>query len=892
MMQRYVDKCFCRSLFVVLISSVITVLPLLVFAGTNEVDSLYNEWEVSKGSTPLLWYQFIDFDHNVAASEFIRKYQPGVVSLSNGDEKEVSDWILEMKNNQNLTPVFVCELHTVFEIPFRTDKKWPTYLEIQSIRDTKLVYNLGRLHGKELRGMGFDLVYVDSISNFGVTELEKVKSYFAGIRDVGLSFSLGSQAINLAERIGWNNVYLVDSGLCHFGQKVRKSRTYFRKQKQFDGLFVEEYQRQRNVNNKLNQIRDGAGLIRHTGAAELSAVNWLHSSVETKSYFKNAVKSYFKVKEDLANRKLEVKEQDVVDRDNLVEEINYQSKVLVKDEDSILPIGRFTEFLITVSNIKDENWRMLIDQQKVASHWSFDQLLKADFEEADNRPNEAIVVVDLAHVDQEQFMMLRNHLLRLQKSQQMILLSYGDKTYNADLLEFKEVIWSPVENIDARNELARIVLGLRAVNGRFPSYYGGGENLGIERKRTNRLDFSIENIEGIDYRKLSKIDSIVVESIANEEMPGCQIMVVKGGHLMYHKNFGFHTYDSLKSVQWNHLYDIASVTKTTALVPALMNEVKLKRVSIEDRLGTYLSVFDSTSKADLKLDKLLTHQSGLLSYYPFWRKAELDTLTMDYYYKNEVEKYQPLNELTPTNWEDSVNAWIVRSRFNRRINADSTFRYLYSDLGFILLQEIVEKSSGEELDKYVQKYFFGPLGMNYTMFNPIKKGSFETVPTENDQQLRKQLLDGQVHDKNAAIMGGVSGHAGLFSNATDLAKYMQMMLDDGRYGGEIYFNKGLVEDFTTKPYNSDRRALGWDKPNESISNCSMYASSASFGHSGFTGTLVWADPNYDLIYIFLSNRIHPDAKNYKLIKNNTRTRIHDVIYESFLTKDKFVETDM
>ena len=208
------------------------------------------------------------------------------------------------------------------------------------------------------------------------------------------------------------------------------------------------------------------------------------------------------------------------------------------------------------------------------------------------------------------------------------------------------------------------------------------------------------------------------------------------------------------------------------------------------------------------------------------------------------------------------------------------------------MKEVAEQNSGTRLDTLVSRLIYEPLSMDHTFYNP--KGQISEqylVPTERDRALRKTQLIGEVHDRNAALLNGVSGHAGLFSNSTDLAKYMQMILQKGYYGGDQYFDSLVVEEFTAKIPGNHRRALGWDKPSTSVENASKYASDQSFGHSGFTGTLVWADPKYDMVYIFLSNRIYPDAQNYKLIENNTRTKIHDIMYESIISTYKIDNQD-
>lgn len=360
--------------------------------------------------------------------------------------------------------------------------------------------------------------------------------------------------------------------------------------------------------------------------------------------------------------------------------------------------------------------------------------------------------------------------------------------------------------------------------------------------------------------------------------------MIKNGTVVYNKSFGYNTYDSLYRVDWDQLYDIASVTKTVATIPALIRLVDQHKLTTEGKLGNYLPLNATSDKGDLLVRDILMHQSGLKSYIPFWRKASSDTT--HFLYKKRRYAASRKHTLVEVNWQDSISHWINRSAYNSLRNSDGTYRYLYSDLGFMVMKEMVEYQTNKTFDQYLDSMLYRPMAMDFTVFNPrLAYAKAAIAPTEMDKDLRKRLVQGEVHDRNAALLGGVSGHAGLFSNANDLAKYMQMMMMGGYYGGKQFFDRQTVNLFATKPPDSYRRALGWDKPNASAENTSQHASNLSFGHSGFTGTYVWADPKYRLVYIFLSNRIYPDAHNNKLGESNIRTKIHDLMYESFLSDE-------
>lgn len=892
-MQSYVDKCFRWSFFLVLV--LISVLHRESYASSNaesvSPDTLYQQWSKAKTGVPLMLYEFIDFNHSKdQAQEFIKNHQPGLVSLWDGDQSDVSRWIAQVKSQQAVSPIFVCELRDIFELPFTNQVSWPSYLEVEAVNDQELIYQLGAHHGLTLKNMGFDIVYTDWIPPNYEAQPNKLKSYFKGITNAGLGIGLGLGAIDYGYMFGWDNVCLLDAHLHEAGTRITKERARFRRKTGFKGLIAEELLPYKNSNHRKNQLDDGAGVIRYTEGDGTAVLDWLNSDIKTKSCMRGKVKSFYDFRQKVKNNRGSV--DGIIPQEELLAQLSMAAKVLISDTKSIIPVTRFKEFLITASKTSLREFDDLLDHHMRGEHWTLDQLLIADLNEAESRPDESIVLIDLAGVTQyQEFMDIRSVLLRLQKSQDVVVLSYGNQLYNKELRDFDQLLWSPTTGDRARIELLEIVLGLSGVSGSWPSYYHDDTLQSLTRNKINRIDFRDNALPQVNYQRLEAIDSIIHSAIQNHEIPGCQILMVKDHQVVYDRSFGYHTYDSVQHVNWEHLYDIASVTKTTATVPSVMHEVEAGRVSIDGELGQYIPFFESTNKADIKINKLLTHESGLLAYYPFWDMVKKQSPRKVLGSNLELGRYQSVPQ-SNQGVRDSINAWIARSRFNKRMNADSTFRYLYSDIGFVLLQQIVENTSNQPLDQYVQDMFYHPLGMNQTTYNPLNSGVYETIPTEEDHLLRKTLLDGLVHDRNAGVMGGVSGHAGLFANATDLAKYMQMIMDGGEYGGEQYFEAETIKKFTSRPDSDSQRALGWDVPRPKASNCSKYASNQSFGHSGFTGTLVWADPEYDFIYVFLSNRVYPDAKNFKLVKNNTRTKIHDVMYESFLPQHKIKESDI
>ena len=427
----------------------------------------------------------------------------------------------------------------------------------------------------------------------------------------------------------------------------------------------------------------------------------------------------------------------------------------------------------------------------------------------------------------------------------------------------------------------------------------------------HRLKFGVPAEVQMERDSLDRIDDLMADAIAEKATPGGQILVVHKGTVVWHKAYGHHTYTKNRPVRKNDIYDVASVTKIAATLPSLMKLYELGLWSLEDSLSMYFPSTDTIQKGNIRIRELLLHQSGLTSYIPFYLnaidreklKGNLFSRRYSWQYNIKIDDYTYLNRNVSyrddvfSKKEDSIFSVPVAE--NRFMNADfldsmmirilkSPLRnrgeYLYSDLGFYFLGELIPKLSGDRLNVFADRMFFQPIGAQKTGFLPHRLFDQEIiVPTENDKVFRRQLLRGWVHDPNAAMMGGVAGHAGLFSNAADLAKILQMYLNKGKYGGKKYLDKNTIELFTKRQNDSNRRALGFDKPEPDtlkVNPASQYASMESFGHSGFTGSLVWADPAYDLIYIFLSNRVHPHQYNKTLIQEDYRTRIQDIVYHS------------
>lgn len=483
-----------------------------------------------------------------------------------------------------------------------------------------------------------------------------------------------------------------------------------------------------------------------------------------------------------------------------------------------------------------------------------------------------------------------------------------------NLDKFDAVVVAYEDNEDTKYQTAQGIFGGFDLNGKLPVSVTDDFTLfqGLHQNGLERFTYGIPEEEGISSEKLKKIDTIMAEAIEMKAVPGCQVLVARNSRIVMNKPYGWQTYQNKNAVTTMDLYDLASITKIAATLPTLMKLEGQGRFSTEDTLGKYMDLPDSCNKSRLLVKDILTHQSGLRAWIPFYYKTlePLDSseellstkFTWEYPYKMGPKAYANRNiilkdSIYAENFSDEYPIHVAHGMFLREDYRDTIYNnilnseleereYRYSDLGYYLFQTVIEKMTDTLLYPYVWHNFYNLIGAGRIGYLPLNRfNSAEIVPTENDIIFRKQLLRGYVHDPGAAMLGGVAGHAGLFSNANDLAKLMQLYLNGGTYGGRKFLEPSVVEKYTARVYseNGNRRALGFDKPepdSKKIGPTSKSATLSSYGHTGFTGTMAWVDPEYQLIYIFLSNRIHPNQYNTKLISEDIRTRIQEAIYEA------------
>jgi len=470
-----------------------------------------------------------------------------------------------------------------------------------------------------------------------------------------------------------------------------------------------------------------------------------------------------------------------------------------------------------------------------------------------------------------------NFILETEKKRNVIIALFGDGRSLVKLDVIKSpILWSERHTPEAASFVAQAIFGGIDINNKlkqtFTDKFQAGTGYPIKKIR---LKYTVPEELGINVDDLTKIDAIAREAITQHATPGAAVMVIKDGNVIYNKTYGNHTYTDGNPVKVDDIYDLASVTKISATTMGVMHLVEEGKLSLDSTMKTYLGRARNTDKQDIKVREVMLHQAGFTPFIPFYEKlkptdysrdssALFSTKVADNYFlrKNYYEEVM---------WPQMLGSRLV-----------SRGKYVYSDLSMYFMKEILEGITHDHLDQYVLKQFYTPLGMQTAGFNPRNRfDKSRIVPTEDDSYFRHTLVHGYVHDQGAAMAGGVARHAGLFASTNDLGILFQMILNKGTYGGKQYFKPETIDQFTAKQSDVSRRGLGFDRwdPDVSEHYPSELASPQTFGHTGYTGTCIWVDPQYNLIYIFFSNRVYPKVTS-KLSALNIRPRIQDAIYEA------------
>lgn len=472
-----------------------------------------------------------------------------------------------------------------------------------------------------------------------------------------------------------------------------------------------------------------------------------------------------------------------------------------------------------------------------------------------------------------------------------VILTIFSKPYTLiplkDITNIEGIILAYQNNAIAQTVAAEVVFGAIGSKGKLPVSIAAnfGVNHGLETEAIGRLGFTTPHNAGMNTALLTKIDLIAQRAIREKMTPGLQVVVARKGKVIYQKSFGYHTYDNDMKVKNSDMYDVASLTKILATLPNLMQLYDKGAVKLDDKLGRMLPLFAKTDKKNITLKDMLLHQARFQPWMPFYQETLNSSKYPDSLYYSNMYSPEFPNQVTENlylrrDYPDIMLQRIASSKLLPRKE------YKYSDFSFILLKEYIEQKTGRPLDELSEEFFYRPLGASSVTYNPLRKFDMCIIPpTEVDNYYRHQVIQGYVHDMTAAMQDGVAGHAGLFANALDVAKIMQMYMQGGVYAGKQYFSEKTFDTFNTcyECKDGNRRGLGFDKPQieKSGPTCGC-VSKSSFGHTGFTGTMAWADPETEIVYVFLSNRTYPEAGVNRLSQENIREDIQKVIQEAIM----------
>lgn len=485
--------------------------------------------------------------------------------------------------------------------------------------------------------------------------------------------------------------------------------------------------------------------------------------------------------------------------------------------------------------------------------------------------NTILISIDDQNVNKAKYI---NFINSISKNKQVIISFFGNgpglKSF--DLLK-SPIVWTAQNSADAAAIVPQYIFGGIAASNKLTTAYSARYTMGSGFTTTAiRLKYTVPEDAGLNSNNLKEIDAIAAEAIAQKATPGLVVLVAKDGKVIFNKAYGTHTYDTNVPDKVTDIFDLASVTKVTATTPAVMRLFEEGKLKLDTNIGAYIPKARTTPMNNIQVREVMLHQAGFIPYIPFH-----DYVKTGDYSRDSSAAY-------PTKVAD--NYYIKKGFFKdfmwpKMLNSPIKTRgkYVYSDISMYVMKDIVEHISEEPLNQYTYENFYKPLGMQTAGFLPRNRFKPEQIiPTEMDTYFRKTLLVGYVHDQGAALAGGVSGHAGLFASANDLAIIYQMLLNRGTYGGVEYFKNSTVDMFTSKQSNVSRRGLGFDRwdPDTTKHYPSELASPQTYGHTGYTGTCVWVDPSRGLVYVFLSNRVNPTVTD-KLSNLKIRGRIEDVV---------------
>lgn len=578
----------------------------------------------------------------------------------------------------------------------------------------------------------------------------------------------------------------------------------------------------------------------------------------------------------------------------LFEKLAEKSMTLIKNERNLIPLSLDKDLKVGLVNLGTENsetFHNYLNNFRIVEKIDISDLKK--IKDAHNRYDKIIVSVHKADKSPfEDYKLSKNEISiinTLKKNNKIILVVFSNPytLLDINLNGFDSVLVAYQNSNIFQKKASEAIFGANDIDGVLPVTIGKNyeEGTSILIKKSDILSFDHPVNLGVDMNKLNKIDSLINYAIKNKMTPGAQMLIAKNSNIIYHNSFGYKTYEKKQEINNNSIYDLASLTKILVSVPLLLKEFTHKNFDLNTNLADWFPDKDLKDKKNLSIKQLFSHYSGMKSWIPFYKKT-IDSLTnkrIDKYFSNTKSKdfpFQVLDELYIKNYNDTIFNEIVDSELSDSLS------YVYSDLPYFLLKFYLETTYKTSLDTQIKEFIYDKIGSSSLTYKPtIFSPNNSIVPTVIDDYFRYDIVQGHVHDMGAAMMDGVSGHAGLFGNSLDVAKVLQLFLQKGSYSKKIFFDEKNFNLFNFRHFEDEkvRRGIGFDKPEldpDDPNTCGC-VSESSFGHYGFTGSMAWVDPEKEIVYVFLSNRTYPDESNNSLSEFNIRTELQKIVHEAF-----------
>lgn len=564
-----------------------------------------------------------------------------------------------------------------------------------------------------------------------------------------------------------------------------------------------------------------------------------------------------------------------------------KSIILLKNEDQLLPLKQLDNLSfasISIGGKKENLCTTYLSKYTTFTH--FEVQRAEDTVGLIPKLRQFNIVVAAVYPNASKSESIYTTLLqKINQHSKVIAINFDSPIRLGAVYSLPVVVQAYTDDEQIQRIVPQLLFGAEKIDGLMPISIN--ENIkqgqGIQTSAIERMSYAIPEAEGLDSKTLESISAVANEAITQKAAPGCQVLVARHGKIIYDNSFGAQTYENKNPVNDQTIYDLASLTKVTATLQAVMFLYEKGMIDINKKASVYLPELLNTNKKDIILKDILTHQSGLFPFLLMWpQTVHGDTLLAHYYSPMKSESY-PLqvapNLFASEVMKDSVWQWVLKSEMLVK-PPRTPYSTRYSDLGFMILHRIVERMVNQPMEDFLSQNLYDPLGANTVGYLPLTKYSpTQIAPTEKDTIFRKAIVLGTVHDERAAMLGGVAGHAGLFGSGTDLIKIGQLFLQKGNYGGQTFYKPETIELFAQKQFENSTRGLGWAKSADPNSPSSRFLSPKGFGHTGFTGTCMWIDPEFDLVFIFLSNSRFPNRSG-KLNTTNIRSRIQDAVYQS------------